>query len=157
MNAKRRATKKESNLVTQARRWAKEINCPFYDGVGEIPKSESPYLILLPPDGMFALRVRRTFVEAGVPDDLNSLLDEALAGDWDDLEEVDDSAAVDGEKVFGDIWESRPWLDEPVPILGMPISDFTPHKVANGTASSGTEDRELSSGKKSDRRRAPKE
>jgi len=82
---------------------AKEANCPFYEGDDEIPESESPYVIVLSKDGAFALRVRRTFVEAGVPDDLDTLLDEALAGDLEDLEEWDDSAAEDEDEAAGDI------------------------------------------------------
>ncbi len=95
-------------MVTRARRWAKEINCPFYDGEGEIPESESPYLIALSKDGMSAWRVRRKFVEAGVSDDPDALLDEALAGDWGDLEEIEDSAVADVEGGAGDVWELDP-------------------------------------------------
>lgn len=101
-------------MVTRARRWAKEINCPFYDGVGEIPDSESPYLIALSKDGMSAWRVRRKFVDAGVSDDPDALLDEALAGDWEDPEEWEDSAAADEEEAAGDIWPFDPLAEDPI-------------------------------------------
>lgn len=110
-------------MVTQARRWAKEINCPVYDGVGEIPESESPYLIALSKDGMSAWRVRRKFVEAGMSDDPDALLDEALAGDLEDLEEWDDSAAADEEEAAGDIGKIDPWYDDPM--FHLPTSGST--------------------------------
>jgi hypothetical protein len=106
MNTKRKASKIRSHMTTQARQMAVEADCPFYDGVGEIPQSESPYVIVLSKDATIALRVRRTFVEAGVPDDLDALLDEALIGDLEDCEVTPDCDEA-GDETGADPWDEN--------------------------------------------------
>jgi len=133
----------------------KENNCPFYDGVGEIPESDSPYVIVIAKDRQSALRVRRKFVEAGVPDDLNALLDEALAGDLEDLEEWDDSTAADEEEAAGDIGKIDPWYDDPM--FHLPMPKPLPHRAEQGTTSVSTEDRRLPSRNNPPHDEAPKE
>ena len=90
MKSKREIRKGDWTAATLVRRMLKENNCPFYDGVGEIPESDSPYVIILDSDRKFALRVRRKFIEGGIPEDLGALIDEALAGDLEETDEADD-------------------------------------------------------------------
>lgn len=150
LNTKRKAAKIRSHMTTQARQMAMEADCPFYDGVGEIPESESPYVIVLSKDATFALRVRRTFVEARVPDDLSALLDEALAGDLEDLEAWDDPAADDTEETAGDDWEFDPLAE------GAVLQIFS--LGANNLAASGSTDgRQLPSGAEPPQDAAPNE
>ena len=90
MKPKRETRKGDWIAATLAQRMAKENNCPIYDGVGEIPESDSPYVIVLAKDRQSAWRVRRDAVEGGIPDDLDTIIDEALAGDLEDPDEADD-------------------------------------------------------------------
>lgn len=138
MKSKRAYRKGDWTAATLVRRMAKENNCPFYDGVGEIPESDSPYVIVIAKDRQSAWRVRRTIVEAGVPDDLNALLDEALAGDLEDLEAWDDSAAEDEEEAAGDIGLFDPLSEDAILEI---FSLGTKH----GAASGSMEDRQLPS------------
>lgn len=120
------------------RRMAKDNDCPFYDGVGEIPESDSPYVIILDADRKLALRVRRKSVEGGIPEDPEALIDEALFGDLDDVEEWDDSAVEDEEEAVGDIGSFDP-LSEDV-ILDI-FSLGSQHEPASGSL----DDRQLPS------------
>jgi hypothetical protein len=150
MNTKRKASKIRSHMTTQARQMAVEADCPFYDGVGEIPESESPYVIVLSKDATIALRVRRTFVEAGVPDDLGALLDEALAGDLEDLEAWDDPAADVTEEAAEDVWDFDPLAE------GAVLQIFS-IGANNRAASESTDDRQLPSGTEPPQDAAPNE
>lgn len=84
----------------------KDSDCPFYDGVGEIPESDSPYVIILDANRKFALRVRRKFVEGGIPEDPGALLDEALAGDLEDWDEAGDCDG-ESEEMAADNWDGN--------------------------------------------------
>ena len=104
-------------MLAQARETAVKNNCPFYDGVGEIQASESPYVIVLTPNGMFGLRVRRKFVEAGVLDDVNALFEEAFASALEDFEEANDCDEI-SDWDENDLWIFRLNERDPVPQTG---------------------------------------
>jgi hypothetical protein len=134
--SKREVRKGDWTAAALVRRMAKDNDCPFYDGVGEIPESDSPYVIILDADRKLALRVRRKSVEGGIPEDPGALIDEGLFGDLDDIEEWDDSAAEDEEEAVGDIRPFDP-LSEDV-ILDI-FSLGSKHEPASGSM----EDRQL--------------
>jgi hypothetical protein len=95
MKTKKAPRKGDWIAATLAKRMAKDFNCPIYDGVGEIPQSESPYVIVLAPDRLSAWRVRRKEVEGGIPEDFDAIVDEALL---DGMEESDE--AYDWDKPY---------------------------------------------------------
>lgn len=65
-------------------RFAKQHDCPIFDGHGEIPESDSPSVVVVAPDKSSVYAVPRKHLQDGIPDDHDTLFEMAVQGEIDD-------------------------------------------------------------------------
>ena len=123
----KRSTPQKNNVIAAAliRRMTKDCDCPYYDGVGEIPESESPYVIVLARNGRFAFRVRREMVEGGIPEDPDALFDDALIDALEAPDEPSGPEQTDEDSITDDWDEDDLWILRPSPHVSRPPTNDT--------------------------------
>jgi len=60
---------------------SKQHNCPIYAGRGNIKESDSPYVVVIPPDKSSVFLILREHLKDGVPDDVDVLWEMAALGE----------------------------------------------------------------------------